>query len=475
MGVVFAARHLELDQRVAIKFLEKHATGAVDRFVREARAAARIKSEHVVRIFDVGRDGTSTDPSAASRRGEGAPYIVMEYLDGENLAARLANTGPLAPVFVADFLLQACDALAEAHAMGVVHRDLKPENVFLARGKDGTDCVKLVDFGIAKLPGLGSMTHTTTVMGSPLYMSPEQLTSSRDVDARADIWSLGVILYELLTGQMPFDADSVVQLAVKVREQPFEPLDAACPDAPSELVKAVEGCLEKDQERRFPSVAQLAEKLGCVASPELRHLVGRITRVLAEPARSEDPSSLGRAPTVDSGPREDDGAGGGSATSSRPTLDALSRSLSRPGPRLRWVSFIGFGALLVSGAGATWRFTRGDDAASAAAPATVATVAPSIDPPAPAIEAAGAPPFGAGAAAVAAAAPTVAAVEPARATPKRGPAARQPTAPAASAPVAPPPSSTPPPPAAPAATETVPPQPTSTPRPRRLLDRTEPW
>src|SRR5215472_12036512 len=130
MGVVFAARHLELDQRVAIKFLEKHATGAVDRFVREARAAARIKSEHVVRIFDVGRDGTSTDPSAASRRGEGAPYIVMEYLDGENLAARLANTGPLAPVFVADCLLQACDALAEAHAMGVVHRDLKPENVF---------------------------------------------------------------------------------------------------------------------------------------------------------------------------------------------------------------------------------------------------------------------------------------------------------------------------------------------------------
>src|SRR3954463_12881127 len=178
MGVVVAAHHMQLDERVAVKFLLPRALKnpeAVTRFIREARAAVKIKSEHVARVTDVGR------------LENGAPYIVMEYLEGLDLGAWLQQRGPLPVSQAVEFLLQACEAIAEAHALGIVHRDLKPANLFVIRRPDGGLSVKVLDFGIAKRIGAArgaNITSTAAVMGSPLYMSPEQLNSSKDADAR---------------------------------------------------------------------------------------------------------------------------------------------------------------------------------------------------------------------------------------------------------------------------------------------------
>ncbi len=211
MGVVVAALHLELDQRVALKFLLPSVAArpeAVARFSREGRAAAKIRSEHIARVSDVGT------------LDSGAPYIVMEYLDGRDLSAIVEKSGPL-PIHVAvDYVLQASMALAEAHVAGIVHRDLKPSNLFLARQPDGTEIIKVLDFGISKSLAASpdasregaAITKTTDIFGSPLYMSPEQLKDARAVDARADLWALGVILYEIITGKAPFDRRSVAEV-----------------------------------------------------------------------------------------------------------------------------------------------------------------------------------------------------------------------------------------------------------------------
>ena len=186
MGVVVAAHHLQLDERVALKFLLPDAAAnpqVVARFLREARAAAKIKSEHVTRVFDVGT------------MENGSPFLVMEYLDGQDLAALIASSGPCAPDVAVDYVLQACEAIAEAHAAGVVHRDLKPHNLFLSRRADGSPCVKVLDFGISKATAspAAAMTSTAAMMGSPLYMSPEQRADARDVAPRSDVWALGII------------------------------------------------------------------------------------------------------------------------------------------------------------------------------------------------------------------------------------------------------------------------------------------
>jgi len=213
MGVVVAAHHLELDQRVALKFLSPQALASAEivaRFAREARAAVRIKSEHVARVTDVGQ------------LDNGSPFMVMEYLDGVDLSGWLAQKGPLPAEQAVDFVLQACEALAEAHALGIVHRDLKPANLFCIRRADGNLSIKVLDFGISKVtaPGASSsspdMTGTTVIVGSPFYMSPEQMFSSRGVDARTDIWSLGVVLFELLTGALRFE--SIAELAVALKD-----------------------------------------------------------------------------------------------------------------------------------------------------------------------------------------------------------------------------------------------------------------
>jgi serine/threonine-protein kinase len=267
MGVVVAARHLELDERVAIKFLVgEPPPAAVERFAREARAAAKVKSEHVCRVFDVGKLET------------GEPYLVMEHLEGEDLGEKIDREGPQTLVDSAGWVIEACDALAEAHALGIVHRDLKPPNVFLAKRADGSRCAKVLDFGISKLPSIGSMTKSAVMMGSPFYMSPEQIESSRDVDARADIWSLGVMLYELLAGSPPFCADSMVQLAVMVRETAYEPVTRRVPSLPSKIDEILARCLAKSPADRYPGVAGLVADLAQFASPDIAPLAMRLAR-----------------------------------------------------------------------------------------------------------------------------------------------------------------------------------------------------
>jgi len=212
MGVVVAAWHLELEQRVAVKFLHPLAlerTDTAERFRREARSAAKIRSEHVARVIDVGiMEG-------------GVPYMVMEYLEGHDISDEMQKHGMLPIADAIDFVLQAIEALAEAHAAGIVHRDLKPANLFIAHRADGTRIVKVLDFGISKSLLGGSvaelsLTRTSTLIGSPLYMSPEQMRSAKDVDTRTDIWSLGVILYEMITGQPPYSGDSIPALCASL-------------------------------------------------------------------------------------------------------------------------------------------------------------------------------------------------------------------------------------------------------------------
>jgi tRNA A-37 threonylcarbamoyl transferase component Bud32 len=277
MGIVVCAHHLQLDERVALKFLRPEAlenAEAVARFVREARAAVKIKSEHVARIIDVGTMET------------GAPYIVMEYLEGSDLHARLAQRGPLPIEETAEFVLQACEAIAEAHALGIVHRDLKPANLFCVRRADGLLAVKVLDFGISKLTGLSAssrdmaMTRTQSMMGSPYYMSPEQMQSSKGVDARADIWALGVILFELVTGRVPFTGEAIPELVLNIVNTPTPPLRAFRADAPAALEAVVLRCLEKARERRYGNIAELAQALSAFAPKRMAATVERITRVI---------------------------------------------------------------------------------------------------------------------------------------------------------------------------------------------------
>jgi serine/threonine-protein kinase len=275
MGVVYAARHLELDQRVAIKFLlpEIAQQGmAAERFRREARAAARIRGEHVCRVLDVGTL-------------RGIPYMVMEFLEGRDLADELARRGRLAPDEAVGYMLEACDAVAEAHAAGIVHRDIKPANLFLATRSDGSRHVKVLDFGVSKSlvdssSGQHALTVTSSVVGSPLYMSPEQLDSARDVDRRTDIWALGVVLYELMTGRTPFCGDSIPQLVNSVlHDQP--PTVLSCQvTAPDGLEVALGRALAKQRDQRYASVAEFVTAIAPYAS---RHaaLSARMSRGIA--------------------------------------------------------------------------------------------------------------------------------------------------------------------------------------------------
>ncbi len=254
MGIVVQATHLQLHQPVAIKFLLPQVLGnpqIVQRFVREAQAAVRLRSEHVARVIDVGTLET------------GAPYMVLEYLDGSDLSN--FPRSQLTVGRVVDLILQACEALAEAHSLGIVHRDIKPANFFVTWRADGTPLLKVLDFGISKLPSGGdsNLTATQTVMGTPAYMSPEQMRSSRDVDHRSDIWSLGIVLYELLQGAPPFGGDTFSAMILKVVT---EPLPRLAITLPGDLESVIYQCLEKDPARRFQSVAELAQAIARYAS-----------------------------------------------------------------------------------------------------------------------------------------------------------------------------------------------------------------
>ncbi len=274
MGVVVAARHIALDERVAIKFLLPQAASSpevVTRFLREGRAAARVRSEHVARVYDV---GTLAD---------GAPYLVMEHLEGNDLGALLRARGPLELRVAVDYVLQACEALADAHALGVVHRDLKPSNLFLTQKSDGTPSVKLIDFGISKLAGQRegdvAVTASSIMMGSPLFMAPEQMKSARDVDARADVWSLGGILYMLLTGRAPFVGETVMGIYDQILLGAPK-ASASVPGLPPEIDAAISRCLERDLSRRFADVAQIAAAIAPFGPPGADERAARIARIL---------------------------------------------------------------------------------------------------------------------------------------------------------------------------------------------------
>jgi serine/threonine-protein kinase len=258
MGIVYGARHLELDQPVALKFIlpttfASSGLGSVERFLREAKAAVRLRSEHVARVYDVGRDE------------HGALYIVLERLEGMDLQ-KLIESGDVSVLDAVEYVLQACEALVEAHALGIVHRDLKPQNLFVTRRLNGAPLVKVLDFGIAKAIGPSargqlSLTDSASMLGSPLYMAPEQMRSARSVDARSDIWALGVILYRLLGGQVPFDGETATEICVRVvNETPLSLLVLRAGLSPA-LVAIVMRCLEKDPDARFHNVAALAAAL----------------------------------------------------------------------------------------------------------------------------------------------------------------------------------------------------------------------
>lgn len=275
MGVVVAARHLQLGERVAIKFLLPSALAREDlvsRFLREGRTAARIRSEHVARVFDV---GTLED-------GSSAPYLVMEYLEGQDLGAVLDQQRSLPVTVAVDYVLQACEAIAEAHAVGIIHRDLKPSNLFLTRRSDGTDLIKLIDFGISKLMDRGDgvqMTHASMVMGSPLYMAPEQMESARDADTRSDIWSLGAILFHLITGSPPFKATTLLRIRVLIAET-VPSVEKLRPGVPWDLEAVILRCLQQEKSARFSSVAELAAALAEFGPARARRHAESIARIL---------------------------------------------------------------------------------------------------------------------------------------------------------------------------------------------------
>jgi serine/threonine-protein kinase len=293
MGIVLAARHLELDERVAIKLIRaemQRVPGVLQRFAREAKAAVSIKSEHVAQVFDVGTaDGIG-------------PYIVMEYLEGCDLAQVLELEGRLPIRRAVHYIMQACEALAVAHSAGITHRDIKPENLFLTRQGD-LERIKLLDFGISKAALTGrvfgdelSAAESSCLLGTPLYMSPEQIRATSEVDHRADIWSLGAVLYELITAHSAFVADSVHKVWTRILETTPTPLGAYCSEASPALQEVIDRCLEKDPARRFQSVAELANALSPFAPSRARLYAQRASSILGTRSDSAWPAPISSAP-----------------------------------------------------------------------------------------------------------------------------------------------------------------------------------
>ena len=298
MGVVASATHVALGQRVALKVMRtarmNHETA--DRFLREARAAVSLKSSHVAKVLDVG--------TLAS----GLPFMVMELLEGRDLSSHLELQGALPVAEAVDYVLQACDALSEAHGLGIVHRDLKPENLFVTERRDGTPLVKVLDFGISKITTTieisepsaprRAITHESTLMGSPMYMSPEQVRSAKNVDGRSDIWALGAILFELIAGRSAFYAESVPDIFVKILDKPAPLLEEALRDPPAGLSATIARCLEKDREKRFQTVDELAAALSTLGIKPTTPTIPPWDRGEIEVAPSSDRALVGAPPSA---------------------------------------------------------------------------------------------------------------------------------------------------------------------------------
>jgi eukaryotic-like serine/threonine-protein kinase len=351
MGIVVAARHLQLGQRVAIKFLRGEGArdpNAVERFLREARAAVTLASEHVTRVLDVGTLESNV------------PYIVMEYLAGADLSEVLRARGTLTIHEAVDFVLQASEAIAEAHANGIVHRDLKPSNLFVTQTMDGRPLIKVLDFGISKMAQTGDgpsiLTASGNMMGSPGYMSPEQVRSAKTVDPRSDVWALGVILYELLSGTRPFRGDTFGEMFAQILSETPPSLSQITPAIPAGLGAAVARCLERDLRRRVPNVAELALLLQPFALSSSSRSIERILGASKPAAQSASTESRPARNVTLTGPN---------LIPTSPTETASSWQGSRnPGPAawrpaLAWTLFsVGTLAILASVGIHLWDGTR---------------------------------------------------------------------------------------------------------------------
>jgi serine/threonine-protein kinase len=371
MGAVYAAQHELLCRRVAVKLLltdTNQNPDGLQRFLNEARAAARLDSEHVARVMEF---GTLDD---------GVPFMVLEYLEGQDLAELLVARGPLPVSEAVDYILEACEGLAEAHANGIVHRDLKPSNLYLARGRDGTSRIKVLDFGISKVSDDSltpkALTSTRGMLGTPLYMSPEQFSRPKEIDARSDIWQLGVNLYELLAGSPPFVRETLGEQISAIMHDPVPPLAERRPEVPAELEQAIRRCLERDVSLRFASVAEVAESI----APFGRR------GPMALGVRTLDTMTLGRPPSV----------GGGKLASSdpwfrRPTTGrgSVGRPTPQPGEtkrRSRLVAALALGSVLAIAAvaaGVMLAIRDHSDPVVAASPSTGTAVPVPAAPPEP--------------------------------------------------------------------------------------------
>jgi len=329
MGAVYEGRHATLSRRFAVKFLLPSAAANADamrRFENEAKAAGGLEHPNLVAVTDLGRDA------------QGAPYLVMEYLPGEDCAKLLGRSGPLPPARAANVVLQACRGLAVAHRAGIIHRDLKPANLFLTDAGDGSDLVKVLDFGIAKLKGgdASSGTGTGETFGTAHYMSPEQARGAGDVDARTDVWSLGVVLYELLTARRPFEGGTFLHVVYQILSTQPPHIDTVRADLPPALVAIVEKAMAKEPSARFPSVVALGEALAPHARP------GRTSSASGTQARAHadtvlTPATGLKPPATGPGPPPD-------ASERRPRVETV-----RPAGRGKKVALVAMALALIGG------------------------------------------------------------------------------------------------------------------------------
>ncbi len=320
MGVVIEAHHLALDERVAIKLLlsdlPQH-TDASARFLREARAAVKIKSEHVARVSDVGT------------LESGTPYMVMEYLAGIDLSRRLSQEGPLPIVDAVDAILQACEAIVEAHKLGIVHRDLKPANLFMSLRPNGLPLIKVLDFGISKMSvaGVEDITSTATIIGSAPYMSPEQMQQTKSVDHRTDIYALGITLYELVTKRRPFEAAALPQLCGEILTGVPTAVRAHRPEVPEALAAVLEKAYARDRAHRWQSAADFALALAPFAPQRSQAVLDNIA-----PLAGRDAPKVGEMPEAATMPIRPEDVQQGLLSAQRPLAPSVHEAVSAPFP-----------------------------------------------------------------------------------------------------------------------------------------------
>jgi serine/threonine protein kinase/tetratricopeptide (TPR) repeat protein len=300
VGVVFEAEDTWIGRRVALKVLHSHLVAHADilaRFRREARAAAMTRHPNIVGVFEVGQ------------WRDGSPYIVQELLHGETLRDRITRLVKLAPTEAVDVLVPIMGALSAAHRAGIVHRDIKPENIFLTRTDEGEEMPKLIDFGVAKIAGIETNTLTGSLLGTPMYMAPEQ-AGGGEADARTDVWAVGAVLYEMLSGYCPYDGPSSAVVLAKILTEPAAPIERRAPGVPPALADVVRTALERVPEQRFPTMEAMLHAVIAYADEPDPSLAQRHARSLSPPASLEelsatDPAMPGlRIPPLDPPPSD---------------------------------------------------------------------------------------------------------------------------------------------------------------------------